>query len=141
MLQLGFSQRFVSDELQFEKLAYPYHVALVATQFCLMQYAARRSGSDIEISKLSFRWLMGVLASMMVSPYLLAHVFRGYYKAIGSSFRDYEEMAMVIGFLSLMFFSVNLFGFWGFVFIPVSPPILALVVQFVIMKRRNDMRF
>lgn len=46
-------------------------------------------------------------------------------------------MAMVIGFLSMMFLSVNLFGFWGLIWLPASPPIVVSVLQIAVMRLRQ----
>ncbi|KAF3577846.1 hypothetical protein DY000_02034503 [Brassica cretica] len=98
-----------------------------ATDWLYLQIPSGRPGNH-EIFDVytfaSFRWMMGILAGMMASTYSMALGVHAYYKAIGSSDRVYEEMAMFFGFLTLLFFSINLFGFWGIIWLPGFPLIV-----------------
>ncbi|KAJ0238390.1 hypothetical protein HA466_0240350 [Hirschfeldia incana] len=125
--QIGFTYKFLADDRKFKKVALNYHIVIVSTLFALLLFVYPREKSEIYTTFESIRWMMGTLAGMMASTYSMALAVRAYYKAIGSSDRIYEEMAMFLGFLALLFFSINLFGFWGIVCVPACPLAVLLV--------------
>ncbi|KAJ4905266.1 hypothetical protein Rs2_19217 [Raphanus sativus] len=95
--------------------------------FCLFCCVLFFKGKKIDLYAFtSVRWMMGILAGVMASTYSMALGVRAYYKAIGSSDRIYEEMAMCFGFLTLLFFSINLLGFWGIIWL-LDFPLIVLV--------------
>ncbi|CAG7907305.1 unnamed protein product [Brassica rapa] len=129
MQQIGFTYKFLADDRKFKKVALRYHIVLVSILFALLRFVFPRGNYEIfddVYTFASFRWMMGILAGMMASTYSMALGVRAYYKAIGSCDRVYEEMAMFFGFLTLVFFSINLFGFWGIIWLPCFP-LLVLV--------------
>ena len=127
MQQIGFTYKFLADDRKFKKVALRYHIVLVSILFALLRFVFPRGNYEIfddVYTFAGFRWLMGILAGMMASTYSMALGVRAYYKAIGSCDRVYEEMAMFFGFLTLVFFSINLFGFWGIIWLPCFPLIV-----------------
>lgn len=139
MQQIGFTYKFLADNRKFKKVALRYHNVLVSILFALLRFVFRRGNNEIfdVYTFASFRWMMGILAGMMASTYSMALGVHAYYKAIGSSDRVYEEMAMFFGFLTLLFFSINLFGFWGIIWLPGFP--LIVLVSAIIPFWRADL--
>lgn len=112
---------------EFKKFAATYHILLHATLFFLLVILFR--GASFEIFKVSFT---SISSAMMASAYLMCRNLSAYYGAadymgIHPTARFYEVMAMLFGFLTLFFFLMNLFGFWGgIICLPISPPVVLL---------------
>ncbi|KAF3571111.1 hypothetical protein F2Q69_00060572 [Brassica cretica] len=135
----GFSYAIVWSEADFKKFAATYHILLQATLFFLLVILLREGKPEIidlanfQIWKVSFRSMMGLFAAMNASTYLMFRNLYGYYEASDtttSHFRIFEEMAIFFGILTLVCFLMNLFGFWGIICLPVTPPFVFFGLEF-----------
>lgn len=137
---MGYTYRIIQDEAKFEKFACRYHIFLVATLCTLFGFVYLKREHEIlnnvKISDLSFRYMMQVLATAMASRYIMSHVVRIYYyrvlRSTGLPLRMLEEMSMFDGFLTLVFFVMNLYGFFlGFFCVSVMIGVLDLAIKSV----------
>lgn len=135
----GLSYGIVWSEDVFKKFAATYHILLQATLFFLLVILLREGKPEIidlasfQIWKVSFRSMMGLFAATNASTYLTFRNLYAYYEASSTSpsfytpssrFRIFEEMSIFFGILTLVCFLMNLFGFWGIICLPVTPPIV-----------------
>ncbi|CAH8357838.1 unnamed protein product [Eruca vesicaria subsp. sativa] len=143
MNDYGFSYAIVWSEDVFKKLAATYHILLQVTLFFLLVILFREGKPEIidlasfQIWKVSFRSMMGLFAAMNASTYLTFRNLYSYYVATTDStqfftphYRILEEMAIFFGILTLVCFLMNLFGFWGIICLPLSPPIVFFGLEY-----------
>lgn len=142
----GLSYGIVWSEDVFKKFAATYHVLLQATTLFFLLVILIQEGkpeiidlAKFQIWKVSFRSMMGLFAAMNASTYLTFRNLYAYYEATGSGpsfytpssrFRIFEEMAIFFGILTLVCFLMNLFGLWGIICLPVTPPIVFFGLEF-----------
>ncbi|CAH8267588.1 unnamed protein product [Arabidopsis lyrata] len=118
MKRLGCTRNLIASDATF-------NVLLVTTLVFLVLFRRLREEPkivDSEMEIISFRWLMGLFAGMMGAAYVMARLVTAFVEAMGLNNRSFEEDAMLFGFLTLAYFLVNLFGFWGILWLLVSPP-------------------